>query len=670
MRARWTVTLGAGLALLLGGATGAAHAEPPATLGEGYVYDGSDVLTSSEEAQANERLAQLADETDLQLWVVYVDDFENPSEADQWANATADQNGLGTNQYLLAISTEGRNLFLSAPPNASLSDSRLTAIEDDVITALGGGDWIDAVDAAASGFERGDGNNGAVWGGIVVLVLAAGVVIAVVVLRSRKKKGGAAQADPEVPIEELRQRAATLLVEADIRSSEQDLGFAVAQFGEDATAGFKETLDAAKANVSRAFDLKRQLDDDQPDTPEQIRAWTTEIIQLCEQAEAALDEKAQTFEELRHLEQNAPEALGQVMEKRAQAAGYAAEGANALATLAERYAPGAFASVADNPQQIEKRLAFADEQIAAAQQAIGAGQGGEAAVGIRNAEQALAQAHRLDTSISELAASLAEGERQAAELIAELEGDLATARALPDADGTIAGAIALTQQQVDQAKQNLAGPGRRPLLMLEALQKADAEIDRAVASGRDAAERTRRAEQMLSQTILQARSQVHAAEEYVSMRRGGVGADARTRLAQAQTELQQAESLRAADPANAVAHAQSALQLAQHAMSLAQNDLNVFDTRYSSGGSGGDSFAAGLLGGLLGSSLGGGRNRSSGWGGSSWSGGSSRGSGWSGGGRSGRSGGSSFGGGRSGRSGGRSFGGGGGRSGRSGGRRF
>jgi len=358
-----------------------------------------------------------------------------------------------------------------------------------------------------------------------------------------------------------------------------------------------------------------------------------------------------------------------VQEKRAQAASVSDEARRALEALGARYAPEALTTVADNPEQAQARLAFADEQLAVAQRAIGSGEGGEAAVAIRDAEQAIAQARRLGTAIDELGAALAEGEKQAADLILELEGDVAAARQLPDEDGAVAAAVARTEQQVQTAKQNLAGSGRRPLAMLEALQKADEEIDRALAGGRDAVERRRRSEQMLEQTILQARSQVSAAEEYVSARRGGVGSDARTRLAQAGAELARAEGLRQSDPEAALGHAQSALRLANDAISLTQSDLSMFESSYRSQGrsSGGDDFLGGLLGGLIGSSLGGGRSSNSGWGGGLLGGG---GGGLFGGGggssRSGRRGGGSFGGGRSGR---RSFGGG-GRSGRRGGGRF
>ena len=118
MRARWavalTTALGAFLAgVLLVGTAGAAYATAPVTLGSGYVLDDVGALSDSEESQAQSRLEQLKTDTGLDLWVVYVDEFTNPSSSEEWANTTAEENGLGPTQYLLAVATESRQFYLS-----------------------------------------------------------------------------------------------------------------------------------------------------------------------------------------------------------------------------------------------------------------------------------------------------------------------------------------------------------------------------------------------------------------------------------------------------------------------------------------------------------------------------------------------------------------------------
>ncbi len=334
------------------------------------------------------------------------------------------------------------------------------------------------MDAAADGLQDAAGGgsvsppassgSGFPVGLLVFLALAAiAIVIVVVIVRSRRKKVGA-QAGPGAPqisTDELSRRASSALVATDdaVKTSEQELGFARAQFGDAATGEFEQALATARQNLNSAFTIKQQLDDSTPDSEEQTRAWNSEIIRLCDEANAGLDEKAAAFDELRRLEQNAPESLARVQEQRAAAAA-AIESADAhLSTLATTYAPEALATVADNPDQARQRIAFADEQLAAAQTAIGAGKGGEAAVSIRAAEEAVGQAVLLEEAIDKLGRDLAEGERSAAALITELTADIAAASALPDPDGRVATAIAATSAQVDAARTNLSSTARAGL---------------------------------------------------------------------------------------------------------------------------------------------------------------------------------------------------------------
>ena len=116
MRARQTLALTAALSLLFTGGALAASATDPVTLGASHVLDEADVLSASDEAAAEARLQQLSDETTVDLWVVYVDEFTNPADAEAWADQTATDNGLGANQYLLAVAVDSRQYFLSVRP--------------------------------------------------------------------------------------------------------------------------------------------------------------------------------------------------------------------------------------------------------------------------------------------------------------------------------------------------------------------------------------------------------------------------------------------------------------------------------------------------------------------------------------------------------------------------
>ena len=197
----------------------------------------------------------------------------------------------------------------------------------------------------------------------------------------------------------------------------------------------------------------------------------------------------------------------------------------------------------------------------------------------------------------------AEGERNATALVAELESDIAAASALPDTDGRIAGVIASTRQQLDAARAQLTGTAKRPLAALQSLEAANAQIDSLVQGVRDAEAQAQRARQMVGQVMMQAQAQVSAAEDYITARRGAVGAQARTRLAEAGASLARAQALQSSDPQQAMQQAQRADQLAGQAIQLAQNDVGAFDGGMGGmfgGGQQGGQSGGGMLGAVLG----------------------------------------------------------------------
>lgn len=622
MRLRWAAALASAAVVVVTAISGgAALATPPVTLGSSaeYVLDESGVLSSAQRSEAQSRLEQLKSDTGLDLWVVYVDEFTDPASAADWANQTADDNNLGVSQYLLAVATQGRAYYLSGDPGGPVSDEQLATIEQQQIQpALAQDDWLGAVDAAADGLTDAVGGSGDAATGsggtgwltwlLVIVVVGIGIVLLVMFLRRRKK--GAVTAGPAGPpqpsVEELERRASSLLVATDdaIKTSTQELGFAKAQFGDAATTEFEAALATAQQSLDEAFGLKQKLDDHIPDSEQDTRAWNERIIALCEASNALLDEKAAAFDELRKLEQNAPEALARVHDAKAKAEASLDQATSRLQSLQTAYAPEALATVVDNPEQARQRLAFADEQLTAAEAAIGAGDGGEAAVGIRAAEEAVGQAMLLENAIDKLQSDLAEGERNATALVAELESDIAAASALPDTDGRIAGVIASTRQQLDAARAQLSGTAKRPLAALQSLEAANTQIDTLVQGVRDAEAQAERARQMVGQVMMQAQAQVSAAEDYITARRGAVGAQARTRLAEAGASLARAQALQASDPQQAMQQAQRADQLAGQAIQLAQSDVGAFDA--GSGGMFGPSQQGGQSGGgMLGAVLGG-----------------------------------------------------------------
>ncbi|MCZ4068078.1 TPM domain-containing protein [Microbacterium sp. H37-C3] len=662
-----TLSILASLMFVAGGSA-AAWATDPVDLGSGRVVDQADALTPGEARAVDERLTALSSEAGIDLWVVYVDAFTSPSDAEGWANAVAERGGLGVDQYVLAIATEQRNFYLSGDTNGPVDGETLGDIETrDILPELRSEDWGGAAFAAAGGLAAAVGGSGGATGGsgisgltIVLGILAVGAVITVIVVLVRRRRAGAgtgsARGAAAEPIEELARRSASALVAADdaIRTSEQELGFATAQFGDEAAAAFAETLAQARRDLDEAFTLQQRLDDDQPDTEADVRAVHTRILELCAHADSELDARAEEFDRLRDLEQNAPEALVRIQQERG-AAGTGLDGAVAsLQRLRSAYAPEELTTIGDNPEQVRSRLDYADEQLATAQRAIAAGDGAAAAVSLRAAEGAVAQAAQLEAAVEKVAADLATAERDAAALITDLEQDVAAAVGVPDPDGTLAAVASATRQHIDAARSQLTGEHRRPQAALSTLLGTNSAIDAALAGARDAAQRAARARQTLEHQLQQARAQVSAAEDYIGTRRGAVGATARTRVAEARASLDRAEATAQIEPERALADATRATQLSGLAIDAARTDVGGFAT--GSPGSNSNGMMGAMIGGMvLNSLLGGGSSgrRSSGFGGSGFGGGFSGSRGGFGGGSRGRSGGGGFGGGRSRRGGGR-----------------
>lgn len=615
MRSRLASVVAVSLAIVFGAAVAApAAATEPVSLDENHVLDASDVLTNAQESRLDARLTQLQDDTGLGLWVVYVDDFTDPSSAEDWANATAERNNLGPSQYLLAIATEGRAYYLSADSTGPISGDAVTRIEEErVLPALSDEDWAGAGTAAADGLEQArSGGGGVIWVVVIVVVALAALVVWAVV--RRRRGSGAASGTRQVPLEELERQAGAALVRTDdrITTSEQELGFAKAEFGDAATAEFEQAIAAARASLQQAFALQQKMDDETPDTDDQRRAGYAEILERSRAAEATLEEKEGAFDALRDLAKNAPEALARVQQRRAEVGARIAEADALLTRLSGAYRADALSAIADNPDQARDRLTFADARLAEAQREVAAGDGAAAAVGIRSAEQAVAQAAGLQDAIKKLAADLETAERDGAALVTELEADLAAAAATPDPESRLAPVIAATRQNLDAAREDLTGADRDPLSALTLLERANSAIDGALGQVREAQQRADRARSVLSQTLLQAKAQISAAEDFIRARRGAVGSTARTRLAEAGATLVQATQAQESDPERALALAQRASALAGEATRRAQSDVGSFAGGGNTGG-GGD--FGGMLGGIIMGSLlngGGGPRRSSG----------------------------------------------------------
>ena len=94
--------------------------------------------------------------------------------------------------------------------------------------------------------------------------------------------------------------------------------------------------------------------------------------------------------------------------------------------------------------------------------------------------------------------------------------------------------------------------------------------------------------------------------EYIDTRRGSIGPEARTRLAEASRQLQAAQDNRSSDVSEAITLANAAARLAAQAQSLADDDVRSAQLAYSGRYGGGNQMGAMMGGIIIGDMLGGG----------------------------------------------------------------
>ncbi|MFE0106406.1 TPM domain-containing protein [Streptomyces sp. NPDC059009] len=623
-------------------------ADDPVTLSrQGQVTDRVGALGTRKKA-VESALGRLYDDRGVQLFVAYVRDFSGRSAQD-WADATAERNGLGIDDVLLAVSTHDRQFAYSVDQDSRLTDAQLRDVATTAIRpALRENDWAGAAIGAADGYravlagqpvptpaitpgtaDPGKGESGGTDSGDLVLPIVAvggaGAVAAVAYSRRKRRMttrttpgggrssgwGQGGVAGQLTPLPELDQQAKHLLVETDdaVRTSTEELGFATAQFGEEATRDFTDALAYARAELTAAFKLRQQLDDAFPETDDEKRRMLDEIAARCTEAGRRLDEEAAAFDQLRALERTAPAALERAETLFRRITGRTVDAEATLGTLRKEYAPSAASPVLGHIEQAKDRLVFATDHLNQARQAVDGGDNGAAAVHLRAAEGAVDQAGTLVDAVERRAQELARAAGELPGALTEAETDLADGRGLLEgtAEGVstadLRGRLARAESVVAEVRKELAAGPYDPIDALRRVEEADAALDEALAGAREREVTSRRSRALLGQALLTARSAIGAAADYITTHRGAVGSQARTRLAEAQRHLAQAEALPddpAAALAAALAAAQQADSLARQAQELAERDVRSYGNPYGGGMGGGGGRGGGMGGAVLG----------------------------------------------------------------------
>jgi uncharacterized membrane protein YgcG/predicted nucleic acid-binding Zn-ribbon protein len=628
----------------------AALADAPVDLSrEGQITDRVGAL-GDRRPEVARALARLAGEHELQLFVVYVSDFSGRS-AQRWASETAARNGLGTDDALLAVATGDRQYAYFVDARSPLTRQDLATVDATAVSpALRQNDWAGAAIGAARGYsavlsgqpvpavevtpgeaDPGQGEQVGVgtgsWLFLLLALLPVGLVaFALIRRRSRRAAGprgggetwGAPSADA---LADLDAQARQALVRTDdaVRTSQEELGFAAAQFGDEATQPFTEAVEAAKRELTAAFRLRQQLDDAYPEDDTTRLQMVRHILARCEQANRLLDEKAEDFDQLRGFERNAPQALAAAQAAFDTASTRVASAQATLTAMRERYASSATEPTVTDVEQAGSRLQFARNSLRQARQAVEGNDSGAAAIQVRAAEAAVAQANRLIDAVDRRAQELADAAGALPGALTETNADLAEARGLLQGakhlpTAALQGRIARAETVASDVRTAMETGRYDPIDALRRVEEADAGLDEALLGTQKSEQGTRRARALLERTVLSAQSSVGAAVDYIITNRGAVGSEARTRLAEAQRRLERAEAFpgrdAGTDPHSALAQAQQADALAQDALLLAQEDVEGFGAAIEPGvyavGGAGSGLAGAMLGGILLGGFGGG----------------------------------------------------------------
>ncbi len=415
---------------------------------------------------------------------------------------------------------------------------------------------------------------------------------------------------------ELARRAGRALVEADerIRVTADELEFASAELGPGSTKDLRDALDAVRHHLAEAFHLNQLNHDEIPDTPEELRERHARIIQLCEWAENLLDEKTQALAEQIAKVRRAPEILAQVRADAARLRERLPQARTTVARLSDRYAPSALQQVERAPEEAEQLLSFAEHSAEISERRRDASRREEAMLALETATEAVRRATTLLDGVDDFEIEALRAESTLADVIADSRGDVIAAR---DAPATPQVTAALAALQAALAALPPAAEKADPFAQLSHLREANTALDVAVDKARERAAKPLPTPAQVRHALDDADRQIAVARNVIAGHRGWIGADARTRLAEAERTHADIAALPGDEDSreDALQRARRAAQLASEALQLAQRDIDSSrppqDDGWGGGwgggrrGGGGDGMG-GMLGGLvIGSLLGG-----------------------------------------------------------------
>lgn len=421
---------------------------------------------------------------------------------------------------------------------------------------------------------------------------------------------------------DLAKRARSALVAADerIRVTSDELVFAEAELGADATKPLTQALTTVRTHLSEAFHLHQLNHDEIPDTREELRTRNARIVQLCEWAEDVIDDQTSALAERIARARRAPEIIAGVRGDVALLRERLPIARDTVDRLAARYAPEALAQVEANPTEAEQLLGFAEHGVGVAERRREAGQREQANLAIEASVESVRRAATLLDAVETFEVEALRAESTLAAIVEDSRGDIAVALREPHSPGV---AKAIGELQAALAALPAAGVNTDPFTHLDRLREANAGLDAAIAAARERAARPIPPLDHVHHAIDDADRQLAVARDVIAGHRGWIGADARTRLAEAErtrldldrflgTPAATASVIDEDHREQAMLMARRAAQLAGEALHLARRDIDSsrpqgYDQWGGPGGpgwgggrrGGGGDMMGGILGGLV-----------------------------------------------------------------------
>ncbi|GAB2594358.1 hypothetical protein [Pseudactinotalea suaedae] len=362
------------------------------------------------------------------------------------------------------------------------------------------------------------------------------------------------------------------LVRADetVRRATDELGYATAEFGDASTRELGSALSAAQRQLQEAFRLHALLLDDVQETPQQRQQLEAAVLAATAEVERLLRQPVGAFAARRAALHEAPATIARLRAEVADVRGRIAEARTVTENLTGSYSQEAVLAVAENPEQAEALLGFAERSLALAERRHEGGRGEEATKAIQVASDSVRRAVDLLDAVTDFEVETVHAQSTLAAVLADSRADVTEARQLLAAtpDEEITEAVTALERAIGEA--SAARAAADPFTTLSRLRAANGALEALVHERRSRPDQERLRAHLVA-ALADADRQVALARALVADHPGIVGPDARTRLAQAQRLLDGVTEV--TDSHTALAQVRQAADLAAEAAAAAERDV-------------------------------------------------------------------------------------------------